>query len=73
MAYLIREFTDLFVVGLKYKGHINIAVAYKWDLPYSKLTHNSEAYAVCDPSLENSEVGENMHDQEAIIEVMKVE
>lgn len=61
------------VVGLKCEGHINIAVEYKWDLSYSKLRHNGKAYAICDPGLENSEVGESMHDQEAIIEVMKVE
>ncbi|MEA5445727.1 hypothetical protein VCB98_07840 [Gammaproteobacteria bacterium AB-CW1] len=59
-AWLVRELTDLEVVGLRYPGHIAAAVAFPEEIGGDSVRFNGTIYAVTDPTYIHADAGMEM-------------
>lgn len=73
-AYLVRNLTNLKVIGIDYPGHVATAVKFKNKISGSKIIHDNEEYIICDPTFLGATVGQEMpeyyHEQyKAVIKI----
>lgn len=59
-SYLVREFLNMDVAGIKYSGHIAALVKFNDNVAGDYLTHNGQKFVVCDPTFINAPVGMSM-------------
>lgn len=58
-AYLVRELTDLEVVGLLYPSHLTTAILLP-GVPGDTITHNGKRYLAADPTFIGADIGMTM-------------
>jgi len=72
-SWLVREFTDLDVIGLDYPGHISTAVAFEGKTRGHHLQYKDKIYTICDPTYIGAPIGACMPDfqdkKAAVIEI----
>ncbi|MFO7789917.1 MAG: hypothetical protein R6V32_05040 [Bacteroidales bacterium] len=56
-AWLVREFTDLDIIGLDYPGHIATAVHFPAEVEGNYLSYQGKRFTVCDPTFIGAPAG----------------
>jgi len=56
-AYLVKELTNLKVIGLNLQTHITTAVKFDEEIVGDNVLYNNEKYIICDPTFINAPVG----------------
>lgn len=59
-AYLVRNLTDLKVVGLRYPGHLATAVQFSDPPKGNSVSYNGSTYTMADPTYKNADIGMTM-------------
>jgi len=59
-AYLVKEFLQLEVIGLKYQGHVCTGVKLNKEITGDYILFNKNKYYICDPSFNNAPLGKCM-------------
>jgi hypothetical protein len=73
-AWMVKNLTDLDVVGLDWPGHIATAVAFKDNIPGDYININGKRYTVCDPTYINADIGMMMENYRGVgFKVIEIE